>query len=190
MADVKEGVTDMSIDRQVADYLKKIGVTIEPTYIGERLTGDWQHDLFTVSLNDKHHTEYKTGLGHRISSNSETFSTSLSRRDQDKLKLLRVCYPDKRQIKYTPKTKVFNGGRASQIQYVLLPTQASILYCLLVDMQAGEQPFSDWCGDFGYSDDSIESLNIYQACEKINKQLRDVFKREHIEHLKQLLEVY
>lgn len=40
------------------------------------------------------------------------------------------------------------------------------LRSFLGDCQAGEQEFKDFCGDFGYSTDSIKALRIWNLCVK------------------------
>jgi hypothetical protein len=173
-------------DKAVAEYLREIGVEITPSYIGERLNGDWDHDLFSVNLNNKHFTEYKTGLGHRLS--SANFN-NLTFKQRAHIKGLRTLYPNHSRVYYKPNSidaTLYNV----RTQVVPLPTQAGILYSLLLDSQASEMSFSEWCDNYGYSDDSITSLNMYQECEKIAKQLRDVFTREQLNKLSALLEDY
>ena len=55
------------------------------------------------------------------------------------------------------------------------PKIADVLFSLFSDAAAADQNFSDWCDDFGYSDDSIKALNIYKACTDIAHQLRRQF---------------
>lgn len=55
------------------------------------------------------------------------------------------------------------------------PTVADVLYSLFTDAASADQNFSDWCADFGYSDDSIRALNIYKACTEIAQNLRRQF---------------
>ena len=55
------------------------------------------------------------------------------------------------------------------------PVAADVLHSLLLDASACEMSFSDWAGDYGYSDDSIDALNVYRKCCAIGKDLRKVF---------------
>ena len=44
------------------------------------------------------------------------------------------------------------------------PSTADVLYSLLVDTSAGDQSFSDFCGDFGYDEDSRSAEATWKAC--------------------------
>ena len=55
------------------------------------------------------------------------------------------------------------------------PKIADVLCSLFSDAAAADQNFSDWCADFGYSDDSIKALNIYKGCTDVAHQLRRQF---------------
>ena len=74
--------------------------------------------------------------------------------------------------------------------FAVMPTQSSVLYCLLSDMDCGDQPFHDFCGDLGYDEDSREAERIYFACQESGRKLRKVFKNVHIEAIRTHLEDY
>lgn len=52
------------------------------------------------------------------------------------------------------------------------PAVADVLHSLFMDASAADQNFSDWCADYGYSDDSIKALNIYKQCLETATALR------------------
>lgn len=58
------------------------------------------------------------------------------------------------------------------------PTVADIMYSLFNDASAADENFSDWCDNYGYSDDSIKALNLYKACTEVAKNLRRQFDLE------------
>lgn len=58
------------------------------------------------------------------------------------------------------------------------PSIADVLQCLFNEAQAAEYNFSDWCSDFGYSDDSIKALNTYKACLDTATAIRKYFTYE------------
>ena len=58
------------------------------------------------------------------------------------------------------------------------PKIADVLYSLFSDSQAADLNFNDWCAEFGYSDDSIKSLNTYKQCLEIGTMLRKHFSPE------------
>lgn len=70
------------------------------------------------------------------------------------------------------------------------PTAASVLNSLLLDGAAVDQSFPDWCGDFGYDEDSITALGTYRACCKTGRLLRSLFTPAQREQLETLLQDY
>lgn len=70
------------------------------------------------------------------------------------------------------------------------PKNSDIMYSLLMDSEAGNYSFQDFCNNFGYSSESIKAFNIYQECEKISKNLRKVFTSEQLQQMKIALEDY
>lgn len=55
------------------------------------------------------------------------------------------------------------------------PTVADVLHSLFMDASAADYKFSDWCDEYGYSDDSIKALNMYKACLDTATALRKYF---------------
>ena len=70
------------------------------------------------------------------------------------------------------------------------PKNASVLHSLVMDAEADGMSFPDWCANYGYSDDSFKAHNIYMACCKIAKDLRQVFTRAEVEKIRELLQDY
>jgi len=56
--------------------------------------------------------------------------------------------------------------------WIHLPEKLDILECLAGDARCGSELFQDFCGDLGYSEDSIKSLKIYGACQDTAIRLR------------------
>lgn len=54
------------------------------------------------------------------------------------------------------------------------PTGPEVLNCLILDAMAYDSAadFSEWCGELGYSDDSIKARDIWEACGEISRKLR------------------
>ena len=44
------------------------------------------------------------------------------------------------------------------------PKLKDVMYCLVMDSDALEYTFSDWCHEFGYDDDSMKAKKIYDTC--------------------------
>lgn len=52
-----------------------------------------------------------------------------------------------------------------------------VLQSIVCDVQGvGETTFSDWCDEYGYSDDSINAHEVYKACLDERLQLKNLFK--------------
>lgn len=70
------------------------------------------------------------------------------------------------------------------------PKNSDIMYSLLLDSEASDYSFSEWCDNYGLDSDSISALNTYQACENIAKNLRKVFTNEQLQQMRAALEDY
>lgn len=70
------------------------------------------------------------------------------------------------------------------------PKLEDILHCLLLDSQAREMSFIDWCWNFGYDSDSISAFNTYQECCKSAEKLYALYTRAEIEEIKEALQDY
>lgn len=65
------------------------------------------------------------------------------------------------------------------------PTNADILHSLTMDASAADENFSDWCANYGYSDNSIKALNTYKQCLEIAAALRKHFDRATLEAIRE-----
>lgn len=70
------------------------------------------------------------------------------------------------------------------------PMAADVLACLLMDAAAAHMGFSEWCSEYGYSDDSIKAFETYRACEQCAQKLAAVFTREQCDALRAMLQDY
>jgi hypothetical protein len=70
------------------------------------------------------------------------------------------------------------------------PTLEGVLYSLLIDADARNMSFNDWCSDFGYDSDSIKAFNTYQACCESGKKLDIIYTRADIEDIREALQDY
>lgn len=70
------------------------------------------------------------------------------------------------------------------------PSAAGVLYALLLDAEAGDISFSEWCGGVGYDNDSIKALNIYKQCEETARALKKVFTHDQMAELREALQDY
>ena len=74
-------------------------------------------------------------------------------------------------LKYQGKRAQFRfyGGGASDT-----PTASDLVWAVATDSTALTESFSDWCGEFGYSTDSITARSTYKACQRNGQRLTDL----------------
>lgn len=174
--------TSISINEQdiaVAKFLEDNNIVYKSVYLLDcSKDSEWQHDLFNVSLikgSKLINTEFKTGLGHRVLKAKRGTVTSLAAKYSKELK----------------KANIEKGlHKVEGACFAVSPSAASVLHSLLLDSDCGHELFEDFCDNFGYDQDSIKSLEIYKACQKIAKQLNSLFTQKQIEDLRELLEDY
>lgn len=67
-----------------------------------------------------------------------------------------------------------------------------ILYCLKLDAESYyySSDFKNFCDEFGYSEDSIKALKIYNYCKKQYERYNKLFNEEEKEYLNIILEDY
>lgn len=70
------------------------------------------------------------------------------------------------------------------------PCAAAVLYSLMLDAEACETSYQDWCDNFGYESDSIKALNAYRACEAIGQELRKTLDHATREAFRSVLQDY
>ncbi len=190
-------------DKAIAEYLQEIGVkySVKLAQIGANKDG-WQCDRWLVSF-DNWQTEYNTGIGHRIAParvGANTGFTSLSQKQRgERTRLMELIGIEPRSqqasmlCQRTGDKVGINGSRVLADQretFTNPPTQASVLYCLLLDMDAEDYSFREWCANLGYDDDSRKAERIYFACQDIAKDMRVTFNAEQIDHMRELLQDY
>jgi len=87
-------------------------------------------------------------------------------------------------------TSYYTGTGHRKMNVAVAPCAADVLYALLSDAEACETSFSDWCENFGYSNDSIKALNTYRECEELGRSLRKVFSTKQVSELREVLSDY
>lgn len=150
--------------QNVATLLETWGVSFSARLIGETKRDDWVCDEWRVTIGS-FETEYFTGTGLRKMKKGAIPTTArkgcVAYAEWEKHNLVAVA-----------------------------PCAADVLYALLSDAEACETSFSDWCENFGYSNDSIKALNTYRACEETGRILRKVFSTKQVAELREALTDY
>lgn len=181
------------VDKEIAELLKewKVDCGIGLRQVNH-MKDDWQSDKWVVSFNE-HDFEYYTGIGHRIAKNNYTFTQA----DERTIKKLKDIWGLERMPHLMKATgdKVLRRGGGKTISdlretYTVPPTQANVLYCLLLDAAAHMYTFQEWCNEYGYDTDSRKALDMYMECQATHDKLRDIFTYEQEDKLRSLLEDY
>jgi len=66
-----------------------------------------------------------------------------------------------------------NSFNRNKSLYIKRPTENDVLECLKTDCEVRNMSFSEFCDNFGYSNDSLKALDIYRACEDTARKLRN-----------------
>jgi hypothetical protein len=127
-------------------------------HIGLFLNDDlWMHDKWKVVINGQDF-DYNTGIGHRVEDipfNKAEFKRVMSinlKKEKENL----LLYID--NLKSVSKVKPLNID--------------DVLYSLILDCEAGQMLFSDFCDNFGYDEDSIAHNEIHKQCQANTKKVR------------------
>lgn len=160
------------IENKVDALLQSYGVPFSARYSGEVTKADWgidgkgqRVDAWRVNVGG-FETDYFSGLGNRGPAPKPTDGGPPPRRG----------------------TLLYEQLEA--LREPVTPSAAGVLYGLLLDAAAGGMSFSEWCGEFDYSDDSIKALNIYKQCEETARELGKVFSGAQMAELREALQDY
>lgn len=70
------------------------------------------------------------------------------------------------------------------------PEAVSVFQSLILDMDAGEMNFQDYCDEFEENNDSIAALITHQACQSNARKFLSVVSKEEITRLREALQDY
>jgi hypothetical protein len=113
-----------------------------------RDAANWEHDLWFVCLTGpnkgRFEFEYRTGMGHRV-----------------------VPEAGKHWLKRELASRHSSWHASIHAKYAkpVPPKFHSVFKSIELDAYASIMSFSNWCSDYGYSNDSIQALTIYRLCE-------------------------
>lgn len=160
------------IENAVIELLKTENISYSVAAAGENITRDgWQCDgwKFTFAKAGKSESfDYYTGLGHRKA---------------NKVALLRP------EAKF-PKNTIGYASWAKKNIKPVTPHVAGILHSLIMESDAINMCFIDWCDIFGCDSDSIKVLGMYNACCDNAKRLKNILSHATCEKLSELLQDY
>ena len=173
------------IDLAVAEYLKDQKIEFKPVFVGTKTDKDWQRDQFSVTIKPagkySESFEFNVGIGHRLNLIGTNYKLTQSQIDSAK-KLKSLL-----NLEGVLHCTIF---KLSNDSYAVAPTQASVLYSLILDSDCGSESFNDFCDNYGYNPDSMKDFRVYQACMDTAKKLRKLFTSEQIKTLRDMLQDY
>lgn len=130
---------------------------------GQTKRGDWDCDswrvIFTGPGKRRMETSYYTGLG--------------LRKSKHPMPNLKNSHLSPREWK-------------AQNEKPVPPRAGEVLHSLLLDGDAINQSFNDWCDNFGVDPDSMKQFKMYQECCETGAQLRKLFSHEFQSQLQEL----
>ena len=68
------------------------------------------------------------------------------------------------------------------------PKAEDCIACILMDAQATDYTFPDWCAEYGYSDDSREAERIFNLCKENGYKLQKILSPAEMEEAKKMQE--
>lgn len=155
----------------VLSILEKAGIKFAINPAGAGLMRDnWKCDGWILQITNKSNTEcfnYYTGIGRRV-----------------------VSKVDKVWIMSEYKGSVNLKHMLAKYAKPVIPEVCGIIHSIIDDTEALHSSFSDWCDNFGYDNDSIKALNIYNQCTDNAKKLRKVIDNKTMDLLREALQDY
>ena len=64
------------------------------------------------------------------------------------------------------------GHNYGKRKFAVAPDAPGVLESLILDSSACQETFADWCGNFGYSEDSRKALALYLRCQEIGRDVQ------------------
>jgi hypothetical protein len=162
--ETKDKITAILAGANVAYHAANVGETVR--------SDNWQCDQWRITFLSgkvREQFDYFTGLAHR----------KLSKHDEMRRKAAGYLKPGTIAYESWEKAKK-----------PVPPHAADVLYCLLSEAEACNMSFSDWCEEYGYSNDSLKALNTYRECEESGRKLQKLFTRETLEAMREALQDY
>lgn len=68
----------------------------------------------------------------------------------------------------------FTGSGHRKNGKPVYPKLDDVLHCLVMDSEASNMSFADWCSVFGYDTDSRKALATYESCQISGDKLRKI----------------
>ena len=175
------------IEGKICAVLEDLHIKVEIFAAGAGLVRDgwvcdgWRVVLTKESRQDitKHYPsvmfDYYTGTGQRV----------LPEKDY-RVKNLRSLLKTAKETRYKNNLK----KNLEALAVPVAPAIAGVLHSLMLDSSAQDENFNNWCGNFGYDQDSIKVLNIYRACLENAEKMARIFSRAELAAISEIVQDY
>ena len=135
------------IESAVSTLMMESGISWTISYIGQEKPDEWDCDSWVFVLKSGKVSErfdYRTGLGHRgiHKTNSTWYRRDL--KENHRSRHAHILREWARPVK---------------------PQIAGLVYSIIMDSQASNMSFAQWCDEFGMDTDSRKALATYEACQ-------------------------
>lgn len=140
-------------------------------FVGKVDDKEWPHFLWNVAITYKNGMwtfPYKCGLGHV----------------EKKPGAMPMPNPP-----YRKGTIAYEQWEASNTR-PKKPSNSDIMYSILLDIQAADMSFNDWCNEYGENNDSMKAFKTYQVCCEYAVFVRKAFTTEQVAEMRKALEDY
>ncbi|MCP4489793.1 MAG: hypothetical protein GY820_21120 [Gammaproteobacteria bacterium] len=162
-------------DKEVSQYLIDKGIKTSYALLQQSHDLDeWECDKWLIKIGGESF-EYHTDTGHRLVKKSFRCA---DKKDQKFIRELKALWDVRHMVSN------------NELVQPVPPTQASVLHCVLLDTQLGNETFNNWCADLCYDTDSRKAMDIYLACQENGAKLSKVFSADQINELETILEDY
>lgn len=156
MTDLKQ---ETDYEKQASDFLLKTNVSFSAKFLkyGKHFDEDKENrDVYEITLK-RGNREFKFNFGQSIINSGFYYTKGKQKTDIDR------SFKDYGKAVIIMKIKdngFLNNGKSDIIHFPKEPTAYDVLTCL-TKSEAGT--FEDFCGDFGYDEDSIKAEKTYKA---------------------------
>lgn len=133
---------------------------VKTVHIGLMVSDDlWVYDKWAVIINGQTF-DYHTGIGHREAANK----WGETKREFERLQRINPKQTKENILNYAEKLKTVSKPKALKLD--------DVLYSLIIDANVLDMDFEDFCGEFGYDEDSRKAERIYNDCRKNAKKVK------------------
>lgn len=119
-------------------------------------------------------TEYMQGIGHLPIPNS--------------MKTI----PRNRVIRHDWEKKAVESGKCGEYHQTMIPAPKirDVLYSVVLDSDAADETFDDWCWNTGFDNDSRSAERTYNACRENGLLLRKMIGADAVAKFRELFQDY